>query len=41
VVDEKATEQEGCNILYKAEIDMYTKRKNELEASMNKMYSLI
>jgi hypothetical protein len=23
--DDKATEQEGCDILYKAEIDMYTK----------------
>jgi hypothetical protein len=28
--DEKATEQEGYDILYKAEIDMYTKRKHEL-----------
>jgi hypothetical protein len=39
--DEKATEQEGFDILYKAEIDMYTKRKHELEDNMNKTYSLI
>jgi hypothetical protein len=39
--DDKATEQEGSDILYKAEIDMYTKRKHELEDNMNKMYSLI
>jgi hypothetical protein len=40
--DDKATEQEGYNdILYKAEIDMYTKRKHELEDNMNKTYSLI
>jgi hypothetical protein len=39
--DNKATEQEGSDILYKAEIDMYTKRKHELEDNMNKTYSLI
>jgi hypothetical protein len=39
--DEKATEQEGYDILYKAETDMYTKRKHELEHNMNKTYSLI
>jgi hypothetical protein len=39
--DEKATEQEGYDILYKAEIDMYTKRKHKLEDNMNKTYSLI
>jgi hypothetical protein len=39
--DDKATEQEGYDILYKAEIDMYTKRKHELEDNMNKTYSLI
>jgi hypothetical protein len=39
--DEKATEQEGYDILYKAEIDMYTKRKHELDDIMNKTYSLI
>jgi hypothetical protein len=39
--DNKATEQEGYDILYKAEIDMYTKRKHELEDNMNKTYSLI
>jgi hypothetical protein len=38
--DDKATEQEGYNILYKAEIDMYTKRKHELEDNRNKTYSL-
>jgi hypothetical protein len=38
---EKTTEQEGYDILYKAEIDMYMKRKHELEDNMNKMYSLI
>jgi hypothetical protein len=40
-VDDKATEQEGYDILYKAEIDMYTTRKHELEDNMNKTYSLI
>jgi hypothetical protein len=39
--DDKATEQEGYDILYKAEIDMYTKRKHELEDNMNKTYSLM
>jgi hypothetical protein len=39
--DDRATEQEGYDILYKAEIDMYTKRKHKLEDNMNKMYSLI
>jgi hypothetical protein len=39
--DDKATEQEGYDILYNAEIDMYTKRKHELEDNMNKTYSLI
>jgi hypothetical protein len=39
--DDKATEQEGYDILYKVEIDMYTKRKHELEDNMNKTYSLI
>jgi hypothetical protein len=39
--DNRVTEQEGYNILYKAELDMYTKRKHELEDNMNKMYSLI
>jgi hypothetical protein len=28
--DDRATEQEGYDILYKAEIDMYTKRKHVL-----------
>jgi hypothetical protein len=39
--DNRVTEQEGYDILYKAEIDMYTKRKHELEDNMNKTYSLI
>jgi hypothetical protein len=34
-------EQEGYNMLYKAEIDIYTKRKHEFEDNMNKTYSLI
>jgi hypothetical protein len=38
---DRATEQEGYDILYKAEIDRYTKRKHELEDNMNKTYSLI
>jgi hypothetical protein len=38
---DKAVEQEGSNILYKARIDMYTKRKHELKDNMNKTYSLI
>jgi hypothetical protein len=41
VAGDKATEQEGYDILYKAEIDMYTKRKHKLEDKMNKTYSLI
>jgi hypothetical protein len=39
--DKKAIEQEGYDILYKAEVDMYTKRKPELEENMNKTCSLI
>jgi hypothetical protein len=39
--DDRVTEQEGYDIMYKAEIDMYTKRKHELEDNMNKTYSLI
>jgi hypothetical protein len=39
--DDRATEQEGYDILYKAEIGMYTKRKHKLEDNMNKTYSLI
>jgi hypothetical protein len=39
--DDRATEQEGYDILYEAEIDMYTKRKHKLGDNMNKMYSLI
>jgi hypothetical protein len=39
--DDRATEQEGYYIQYKAEIDMYMKRKHELEDNMNKTYSLI
>jgi hypothetical protein len=38
---DKATEQEGIDMLYKAEIDIYTKRKHEFEDNMNKTYSLI
>jgi hypothetical protein len=38
--DGRVTEQEGYNILYKAEIDMYAKRKHELEDNMNKTYLL-
>jgi hypothetical protein len=38
---DKAIEQEGYDILCKAEIDMYTKRKHKLEDNMNKTYSLI
>jgi hypothetical protein len=37
---DKATKQEGFNMLYKAEIDIYTKRKREFEDNMNKVYSL-
>jgi hypothetical protein len=39
--DDRNTEQEGYDILYKAEIDMYTKREHKLEDNMNKTYSLI
>jgi hypothetical protein len=39
--DDRVTEQEGYDILYKVEIDMYTKRKHKLEDNMNKTYSLI
>jgi hypothetical protein len=39
--DDRATKQEGYDILYKAEIDMYTKRRHKLEHNMNKTYSLI
>jgi hypothetical protein len=39
--DDRATEKEGYDILYKAEIDMYTKRKHKLEDNMNKTKSLI
>jgi hypothetical protein len=38
---DKAMEQEGYDMLYKAEIDIYTKRKHEFEDNMNKTYSLI
>jgi hypothetical protein len=38
---DKTTEQEGFDMLYKAEIDIYTKRKHEFEDNMNKTYSLI
>jgi hypothetical protein len=38
---DKAMEQEGYNILYKAEIDIYTKRQHKFEDNMNKVYSLI
>jgi hypothetical protein len=37
----KAIEQEGYDMLYKAEIDIYTKRRHEFEDNMNKTYSLI
>jgi hypothetical protein len=39
--EDRVTEQEGYDILYKAEIDMYMKRKHKLEDNMNKTYSLI
>jgi hypothetical protein len=39
--DDRATQQEGYDILYKAELDMFTKRKHKLEDNMNKTYSLI
>jgi hypothetical protein len=38
---DKAMEQEGYIMLYKAEINIYTKRKHEFDDSMNKVYSLI
>jgi hypothetical protein len=38
---DKAMEQEGFNMLYKAEINIYTKRRHEFEDNMNKTYSLI
>jgi hypothetical protein len=38
---DKIMEQEGFDMLYKAEIDIYTKRKYEFEDNLNKTYSLI
>jgi hypothetical protein len=38
---DKAMEQEGYDMLYKAEIEIYTKRKHKFEDNMNKVYSLI
>jgi hypothetical protein len=38
---DKDMEQEGYNMLYKAEIDIYTKRKHKFEDNMNKVYFLI
>jgi hypothetical protein len=38
---DKITEQEGFDMLFKAEIEIYTKRKYEFEDNMNKTYSLI
>jgi hypothetical protein len=38
--EDKAVEQEGYDILFKAEVDMYTKRKHELADNMNKTYTL-
>jgi hypothetical protein len=38
---DKAMEQEGFDMLYKAEINIYTKRRHEFEDNMNKTYSLI
>jgi hypothetical protein len=38
---DKAMEQEGYDVLYKAKINIYTKRKCEFEDNMNKTYSLI
>jgi pyruvate/2-oxoglutarate dehydrogenase complex dihydrolipoamide acyltransferase (E2) component len=38
---DKTTEQEEFDMLYKAEINIYTKRKHEFEDNMNKTYSLI
>jgi hypothetical protein len=37
----KITEQEGFDMLFKAGIKIYTKRKHEFEDNMNKTYSLI
>jgi hypothetical protein len=39
--EDKVVEQEGFDMLYKAEIDINTKRKYEFEDNMNKTYSLI
>jgi hypothetical protein len=39
VADDKATEQEGYDILYKAKIDMYTKRKHELEDNSRNIWT--
>jgi hypothetical protein len=38
---DKATEQEGFDMLYIAEIDIYTNMKHEFEDNRNKVYSLI
>jgi recombination DNA repair RAD52 pathway protein len=38
---DKITEQEGFDMLFKAEIEIYTKRKHEFEDNMSKTYSLI
>jgi hypothetical protein len=38
---DKGMEQEGFDMLYKVEIDIYTKRKHEFKDNMNKVYSLI
>jgi hypothetical protein len=38
---DRTMEQEGFDMLYKAEIDIYTKRKHEFKDNMNKTYSLI
>jgi hypothetical protein len=38
---DKVTEQEGSDMLYKAEINNYTKRRHEFEDNINKTYSLI
>jgi hypothetical protein len=38
---DKVTEQEGFDMLYKAEIDIYTKSRHEFEDNINKTYSLI
>jgi hypothetical protein len=38
---DKVTEQEQFDMLYKTEIDIYTKRRHEFEDNMNKTYSLI